>query len=594
MKISAGLGLLILCAVPAHAPRGSATSSLARLNAADRALMPHSDVAPWFGYSGTAYVPPDRDPWWDQSNVIEASMYGAIPDDGQDDTGAIQAAYDAACGYVKWDMTPRSPSDKHGFVMLDPGVYTVTQIHPCAGTTLYGYGATLQRPPWSWWLDRHGGDESAARAEAGSSAARIINGVGYHPRIEYRWRGTSNSPPMRFVGITLDGNVASGGFPDWHDYQFWNAHLAVFDSSGEGGVQEDVGNLRVELIDVTARESPSDCISVVSNVDLFVRRYQTWSCFRGSLNSLGANNYIDARYLYLTGPPRDMRSIDREPQGTSLGFDKVTGQDWHQGQRSAREYWHLRDIIIAAGLDLAASVIPESSATKEGGQLLIERLYVLRPHTLNVVLYGRNDDGSPVLTIRDSWIRGGTINQLKTGGEDGQWWGLSSVRWSSRVRIQDSTLVLAAPTDSHMSEFFASAPPAAKLHASMLWMDQVTLSSRQWPDTLLELIDVDIVADDAWADSEYRDRIVLTAVRQNGNAGQGHKLLMRGGSVDEQYDWGVYQMHGGIARIEVDVGSVHACSYNPQGWTYRVELSGAGLDSEQATCAGAVGEWVLD
>jgi len=554
----------------------------------DLRLLPQgAALADWF-FKETVAVPPDRDPWFPGARVVRASLYGAVPDDGIDDTAAIQAAYDVACDYVKWDMTPRSPEDDHGFIILDPGVYQVSQIHPCAGTTLHGYGATLQRPPWSWWLDRHDGNESSARDEAGSAAARIINGWGYHPRIEYRWRGTSASPPMRFVGVTLDGNVASGGFPDWTDYQFWNAHLAVFDSTGESGTQENVGNLRVELIDVTAKESPSDCVAVVANVDLYVRRYQSDGCFRGALNSLGSNNYIDAQYLYLSGPPGNFRGIDREPMGTSTGFDRVTGEDWTLSRRSAREYWHIRDAVLAGGLDIASSVLAEDSTSAQGGTLLLERVYVLRPHTLNLIIRAANADRSPTLTVRDSWIRGGSIVGFNTGAEDGSWWGLSNVRWSSRIRFERTTFVLAKPTEAHL------AMHPGKLYPTMINLDQSTLASRQWPDTTLELVDCRFELDAGWDDSEHRARSVLRAIQQNGNAGQNHTLRVTGGSVAPGYDFALYQFHGGRAVLDgfnTGGAAVHACSYNPPGWTFDIALRGASAEATRMTCQGGVGEW---
>lgn len=580
----------LACARPSPpAKTSSALTAWSRLNAADAALMPgDAQLSAWFS-TPTVAIPPDRDPWYPGARVLDPADFGAVPDDGLDDTDAIQAAYDVACEYVKWNIVPRAPEDQHGFIILAPGVYHVSQIHPCAGTTLYGYGATLKRLPWQWWLDKHGGDVAAATADAGSANSRLINGWGYHPRIEYRWRGLQASPPMRFVGVTLDGGAVDGEWPDWSAYQFWNAHLAVFEASGDAGTQPDVGNLRVELIDVTAQHSPADCVSVVSNVDFYVRRYHADGCFRGAMNALGNNNYIDAKDLYLTGPPGNFRAIDREPMGTSVGFDKVTGQDYDADHRGAREYWHIRDAVLAGGLDIASSVIPDGSNTAQGGSLLLERVYVLRPHTLNLILRAANQDRSPVLEIRDSWIRGGSIGGFDTADPDGSWWGLSKVRWSSRVRLVRTTLVLAKPSEANL------ATHPGTLYPTMITLDQTTLSSVQWPDTTLELVDCRFELDAGWETSAARSRVVLRAIVQYGNAGQKHTLRMVGGTVVGGYDYGLYQYHGGVAILDgVDFGDskVRACSYNPPGWTYLIERSGASLQAAAETCPGGIGTWV--
>lgn len=565
-----------------------------RLRPEDRAMLPReAKLHDWFRDPNTDAIPVSHDPYWDGADsVVHAADHGAIADDGIDDTAAIQAAYDVVCNHVPWDFTLRR-EDEHGFVLLEPGIYQVTQIHPCPGSTLYGYGATLQRPPWSWFVDQAGGDEDQARIDA-DSRIRIINGWGYHPRIEYRWRGSTRSPPIRFLGVTLDGNTPN--WAEYSDYEFWNAHLATFSAANTDDSIN--GQLRVELIDVTVKDSPSDCVNVVNNVDLVLRRYMADSCFRGALNSLGNNNRIDGELLYMSGRIGEWRAIDREPQGTSQAMDYERCEDLTQTRRSAAEYWHLRDLVIGGGFDVASSALAPGSPNLVGGSILIERMHSLRSHTLNVIQYHANADETPVLEVRDSFIRSSCFSHEldKMADPDGSWYcALSAIRWSKRVRFVRTRFVLAKPSETMLETFFAQPDLPDRIWSYVLNLDQTTSASIQRPDTLLELLDVSFELDEDWAHSAFGHRFWHRAIYANGNAAQNHRLIWRGGEVKPGIHYALYQFHGGDALlddVQLDTAAIHGCTYNPASYTSRIERRGLALAAAAIDCTGGQTQWV--
>lgn len=550
-KIGAAIATMLTLAGAGYiAVTYEATSAAClRLAPEDRALLPDGAceaLGAWFQTDETVEPTRTLDPYYGVSLRVSVNDLGAVPDDGIDDTAAIQAAIDKAHN-----------AGRHGFITMAPGEYMVETVFPSQihGTTLWGYGATWKRPAMAWFVAKYGNET------AGLSAV-TINAFPYHPRISYKWRGPGDSQPVRILGLTIDGNAEEQRSDYATHYSQQHAHLVQV-----GAPRETKGQAVFEMADVTLRAGVADGVALLTNVTARIDRIHCIGVFRGCVNYLGANDLVTLRDMYATdgGYPLAGRGIDAEPQGSSAGRDPVTYEDT---ESSTRLYWDMERVVLL-GLDATLRPCP-SETSLCGGWFRGRHVFSLTP-VLNLLPY----EGE--MRFDESYFRAGFVSSwIARDDGDRRNFGESAGRWPRRLIFADSTIELTVPTDAELASAFTRNPDLKLLKVIAFGLDLSNASTIR--DNLY--VEFDNVA---WAveepERQLDPRVQLWATYYDGNAAQNHRVVFRGGSVSSDFDVGLYQFHGG--RLEVYgtlfQAPVTLCSYaQPAGkYAYTAEVIAA-------------------
>ncbi|MGA2404608.1 MAG: glycosyl hydrolase family 28-related protein, partial [Syntrophobacteraceae bacterium] len=183
---------------------------------------------------------------------LSVTDFGAAPNDGRDDTAAIQAAVDAARkGNVK-------------SVVFPPGEYTISSVNIGAGLTLWGYGATMKLLPMQGaWVRMFTTDKKG-----------------------YTYAGLADSPPLVIKGFTFDGNRLNQG--PYKNYEL--AHQAQIFLQADPTTS---GRLVARLQDITFQEGAADGIDIYKNVNVDMRNITAINLFREGIGIGGGSDIVN-------------------------------------------------------------------------------------------------------------------------------------------------------------------------------------------------------------------------------------------------------------------------------------------------------------
>jgi hypothetical protein len=212
-----------------------------------------------------------------QTPTLSIRDFGAIPNNGLEQTDAIQDAIDAAIkGPIKT-------------VVFPPGLYNVKKINITAGLTLLGYGATLKLLPYQ------------------PDGVRIFTThIG-----GYQYMGNVDSKPLIIKGFTLDGNRLNQNIGEI-DYKKFNlehqcgimTQAEIADPNQPAPTATNPitdptspilmkGRLVTHIEDVRAQNFCGDGISVSFNSNTTIRNCIVENNFRAGIVIGGANCIVN-------------------------------------------------------------------------------------------------------------------------------------------------------------------------------------------------------------------------------------------------------------------------------------------------------------
>ena len=206
---------------------------------------------------------------------ICVTHFGAIPDDGQDDTEAIQAAVDATI-----DLGG-------GTVRFPAGIYDVSSIDVAPGLTLEGTGAVLKK------LDMQ------------SKWARTFTTQ------RHSHEGPTDSAPLIVRGLAFDGNRLNQG--PYRNWEMEQQHSIFLTASGPG-------RLVASVEDCHFRDGVADGITVFTNVEVSIEGCSATDVFRGAVTVNGGNTEVHISGLRAGGVEHPS-GIDIEISSRNFGYD---------------------------------------------------------------------------------------------------------------------------------------------------------------------------------------------------------------------------------------------------------------------------------
>ena len=208
--------------------------------------------------------------------VINVKAFGAVGNGIADDTAACQLAINAAI------------TAGGGVVFFPTGHYLVSSLNVQHGLEIVGGGnAIIKRLPNQPNFTR---------------TFTTQNNL---------WNSTSDSPPLCFRNITIDGNRDNQG--PYTTYQQEQSHLIFLT-----GQATQAGRLRVFIDNCSFIGSVADGVSQFTNVDLSISNCYMSNCFRGGLVVTGGFSRLRASDLIIKGES-NARGIDFEIDGGGFG-----------------------------------------------------------------------------------------------------------------------------------------------------------------------------------------------------------------------------------------------------------------------------------
>lgn len=217
---------------------------------------------------------------------------------GSNDTGAIQAAIDAA--YAAGGAQ----------VLCRPGrTYLVRNLILRPGIDLNLNGSTLFRP-----ANNGGGWRTLSVPEHGTG----------------RWGGPVDSAPITVRNGIVDGNRVNQG--PYTNYERQQAHLLFFDAD-----PAQAGRVRVNLENLVLQDCVADGITVFRNVDISIRNVRAVDCWRGGLVVAGGytrvrvSQFTAGGYVHDSGIDLEIDESGSEGYGGTKAVDIQMNTVWIQG-----------------------------------------------------------------------------------------------------------------------------------------------------------------------------------------------------------------------------------------------------------------------
>lgn len=207
---------------------------------------------------------------------ICVAQFGAIVDDGLDDTEAIQAAVDAAV------------AQGGGEVLFLPGTYEISSVDVEAGLILEGKGTVLHKVEQAGKWARTFTTQNALWAEIGDSR------------------------PLVFRGLSFDGNRQNQG--PYRAYELEQQHAIFLAADGPG-------RLVAMVEDCHFRDGVADAISVYTNVSATISRCSATDVFRGGITVTGGNTTVQVTD-FRSGGEVHATGVDVEVDGLGYGGSK--------------------------------------------------------------------------------------------------------------------------------------------------------------------------------------------------------------------------------------------------------------------------------
>lgn len=217
-------------------------------------------------------------------SAFDVIDFGAIPDDGLDDTAAVQIAVDTAAAF----------GSEGGTVIFPAGTYEVTNVYLQPGITLEGYGATLLL----------GDDSLDPRNPPPVGSAKwmqILRTDG-----PTRYSADVDSAPLTVRGLTFDGNRQA--FQDIYTDELVASPYALQQQQmlSLGADPARAGRLVVRVEDCVFREGFSDGIGMRANAAVSVKSVRAHNVFRGALVVTGGHSEVQVHGLVDRGQRLDI------------------------------------------------------------------------------------------------------------------------------------------------------------------------------------------------------------------------------------------------------------------------------------------------
>jgi hypothetical protein len=308
------------------------------------------------------------------------------------------------------------------------------------------------------------------------------------------WDSAVDSPPLVIRNLILDGNRQNQGA--YTGYELEHAHCLFL----WGGNATQPGRLRVVLDNVTCIDSPADGISVSSNVHLQYNKLYFRDCFRGGLVSTGGHSVVQGTTLEGKGEVHGS-GFQVETDGTGFGGSYTTEIN-------------VEGMLLDGNFDVATRGA-DSIFRGRGIHMRKPRFYL-------------NGLGAATFELSDSTFaigaQSGTVDNFLRPG---------------KVTCTNCTFLVSKARDAAATTFSA-------IH--ILW----TIGSTRYTGQRVRLVDCRLqVAPDIDPATTTLYGVYQEADLTETNLGdQDNWLIIEGGEIAKEYDYGLYMKMGGLWNIK--------------------------------------------
>ena len=334
---------------------------------------------------------------------------------------------------------------------------------------------------------------------------------------EYSYSGKTDSPWLTIEGFTFDGNLAEQG--EHKKYELEQAHLIFLTAQ-----KDSPGRLRARVINCHFQNNVADGLSLYTNVDVIVSNCTARDCFRGGITITGGgsriqiNNFTAQGKIHATG-------IDVEVDGPGYNNRK-------------RIELTINGMILADGdFDIAVS----DDSVVLGSNIMARAPFYLHS--------------------RDSSMRFSN-SYFGVGRYSG---------YSNRV-------VYPHDVTFHNCQFQIDGDSASTKESDRWAAIHVywNIGESKESDQTLQLIDCDFKVGNLIGESD-----TTYAYYSEGDFSErNNRIVVRGGTIDKAYDYGVFLFQGGTLRVRgTEINAVTPVRLGAAaGWDIDAVVDGISVD----------------